>query len=205
MRLIQLFLCTVVLALCIPVDSLYAQTSKKELREILKSLKNEKEIDVSIKFSQAIIHGKSEADFVYIEDISSEEDWTTLWENEYKPGLFHDLLGALNTYMFNVGYRVRFGSFEQSKYQIKLIVSSISENGSVLLSGFIKNRDQEESLYELTIVGNGGTFGSKINLMGDGFKRTGIDLAKQMITVFERGKVSVLKKGRVPDEKWAPF
>ena len=205
MRLIQLFLCTVVLALCIPVDSLHAQTSKKELREILKSLKNEKEIDVSITFSQAIIHGKSEADFVYLEDIGSREDWTTLWENEYKPGLFHDLLGALNTYMFDYGYRVRFGSFEQSQYQIKLIVSSISENGSVLMSGYINKRNQEESLYELTIVGNGGTFGSKINLMGDGFKRAGIDIAKQMITVFERGKVSVLKKGRVPDENWAPY
>ena len=205
MRLIQLFLCTVVLALCIPVDSLYAQNSKKEIKELLKSLKNEKEIDVSITFSQAIIHGKSEADFVYIEDISSEEDWITLWENEYKPGLFRDLLGSFNNYMFDYGYRVRFGSFEQSKYQIKLIVCSISENGSVFMSGFIKNRDQEESLYELTIVGNGGTFGAKINLMGDGFKRAGIDLAKQMITVFERGKVSVLKKGRVPDEKWAPF
>ena len=95
----------------------------QEIREILKSLQNEKEIDVSIKFSQAIIHGKSEADFVYIEDISSEEDWVNLWENEYKPGLFHDFLGSFNNYMFNDGYRVRFGSFEQSKYQIRLIVS----------------------------------------------------------------------------------
>ena len=95
--------------------------------------------------------------------------------------------------MFDYGYKIRFGSFEQSQYQIKLIVSSISENGSVLMSGFIKNSDQEESLYELTIVGNGGTFGSKINLMGDGFKRAGIDIAKQMITIFERGKVGIKK------------
>ena len=205
MKNFAFLLCVTVLALSLPVDSLYAQNSKKEIKELLKSLKNEKEIDVSITFSQAIIHGKSEAHFVYLEDIGSREDWTTLWENEYKPSLFRDLLGSFNNYMFDYGYRVRFGSFEQSKYQIKLIVSSISENGSVLLSGFIKNRDQEESLYELTIVGNGGTFGSKINLMGDGFKRAGIDLAKQMITIFERGKVSVLKKRRVPDDKWATF
>jgi hypothetical protein len=191
------------LIICFSAKSSYAQSNEE--RKLLKSLKNEKEIDVSIIFSQAIIHGKSEADFVYIEDVSSEEDWITLWENEYKPGLFRVFLEAFNTYMFDAGYKIRFGSFEQSQYQIKLIVSSISENGSVLMSGFIKNSDQEESLYELTIVGNGGTFGSKINLMGDGFKRAGIDIAKQMITIFERGKVSVLKKGRVPDEKWAPF
>ena len=205
MRNLHFLLFTIVLALSLPVDSLYAQNSKKEIRELLKSLQNEKEIDVSIKFSQAIIHGKSEADFVYIEDVSSEEDWITLWENEYKPGLFRDLLGSFNNYMFDYGYRVRFGSFEQSKYQIKLIISSISENGSVLMSGFINNRDQEATLCELTIIGNGGTFGTIINLMGDGFKRAGVDIAKQMITIFERGKVSVLKKGRVPDEKWAPF
>jgi hypothetical protein len=205
MKNLHFLLFTIVLALSLPVDSLYAQNSKKEIRELLKSLQKEKEIDVSITFSQAIIHGKSEADFVYIEDVSSEEDWITLWENEYKPSLFRDLLGSFNNYMFDYGYRVRFGSFEQSKYQIKLIISSISENGSVLMSGFIKKRGQEESLYELTIIGNGGTFGTIINLMGDGFKRAGVDIAKQMITIFERGKVSVLKKGRVPDEKWAPF
>ena len=200
------------------VQEIYSESARKrlyekardyypiqEIKELLKSLQNEKEIDVSIKFSQAIIHGKSEADFVYIEDVSSEEDWITLWENEYKPGLFRVFLEAFNTYMFDAGYKIRFGSFEQSQYQIKLIVSSISENGSVLMSGFINNRDQEATLCELTIIGNGGTFGTIINLMGDGFKRAGIDIAKQMITIFERGKVSVLKKGRVPDEKWAPF
>ncbi len=178
------------LIICFSAKSSYAQSNEE--RKLLKSLKNEKEIDVSIIFSQAIIHGKSEADFVYIEDISSEEDWITLWENEYKPSLFRDLLGSFNNYMFDYGYRVRFGSYEQSTYQIKLIVSSISENGSVFISGFIKNRDQKESLYELTVYGRGGTFGSKINLMGDGFKRVGIDLAKQMISVFDRGKVGIL-------------
>ena len=65
------------------------------MRELLKSLKNEKEINVIIDFSQAIIHGKSEVDFVYIEGISSEEDWITLWENEYKPGLFQVFLEAI--------------------------------------------------------------------------------------------------------------
>jgi len=123
MKNLHFLLFTIVLALSLPVDSLYAQNSKKEIREILKSLQIEKEIDVSIQFSQAIIHGKKEADFVYLEDVATEEDWVNLWENEYKPGLFHDFLGSFNNYMFNDGYRVRFGSFEQSKYQIRLIVS----------------------------------------------------------------------------------
>ena len=32
--------------LSLPADSLHAQTSKKEIREILKSLQNEKEIEL---------------------------------------------------------------------------------------------------------------------------------------------------------------
>ena len=192
MKNLTFLLIAILLGISIPIDTLSAQSSKKEMRELLKSLRNEKEIDVSIKMSDAIIHGKSEADFIYIEDISSEEDWATLWENEYKPSLFRDLLGEFNNYMFDYGYKVRFGSFEQSKYRIRLIVSRISENGEVLMSAYIKERGQEESLYKLTITGRGGTFGSKINLMGDGFKRAGIDLAKQMISVFDRGKVGII-------------
>lgn len=192
MKNLMFLLIAILLGISIPIDSLSAQSSKKEMRELLKSLRNEKEIDVSIRMSDAIIHGKSEADFVYIEDISSAEDWATLWENEYKPSLFRDLLGEFNNYMFGYGYKVRFGPFEQANYQIRLIVGSISEKGEVFMSAFIKKRGQEESLYELTIYGRGGTYGSKINLMGDGFKRAGIDLAKQMISVFDRGKVGII-------------
>jgi len=79
---------TIVLALSLPVDSLHAQTSKKEIREILKSLQIEKEIDVSIIFSQAVIHGKSEADFVYIEDISHKYDDIYLIRNERELKIF---------------------------------------------------------------------------------------------------------------------
>ena len=192
MKNFAFLLCVTVLALSLPVDSLHAQTSKKEIKELLKSLKNEKEIDVSITFSQAIIHGKREADFVYLEDIGSREDWTTLWENEYKPGLFHDLLGVFNTYMFDSGYRVKFGNFEQSKYQIKLKITGIAEKGTVYMNALLKERGQEEPLYELTVAGGGGTFGSKINLMGDGFRRAGLDLAKQMILIFKRGRVGMI-------------
>ena len=55
---------TIVLALSLPVDSLHAQTSKKEIRELLKSLQNEKEINVIFDISNAMIEGQSEADFI---------------------------------------------------------------------------------------------------------------------------------------------
>jgi|LFRM01.1.fsa_nt_gb hypothetical protein len=192
---------TIVLGLSIPVDSLHAQTSKKEIREILKSMQNEKEIDVTIDMSRVIIHGYSESDFVYRENLRSDRDWPTLWESEYKPGLIVDFMNALNLKTFDDGNSVIFGSSGKAKYQIRLIVNSIHEKGSVYMKAFINKREQEESLYELTVYGGGGIFGSKVNLMGDGFKRAGWDLARQMNILFKKGKVSKLKQGQVRNNK----
>jgi len=192
---------TIVLGLSIPVDSLHAQTSKKEIREILKSMQNEKEIDVTIDMSRVIIHGYSESDFVYRENLRSDRDWPTLWESKYKPGLIVDFMNALNLKTFDDGNSVIFGSSGKAKYQIRLIVNSIHEKGSVYMKAFIKKRGQEESLYELTVYGGGGIFGSKVNLMGDGFKRAGWDLARQMNILFKKGKVSKLKQGQVRNNK----
>ena len=189
MKNLHLLLFTIVLAFSIPTNSLNAQSSDKEMRELLKSLKYEKEINVIIDFSKAKIHGKSESDFVYIEDISSTEDWTTLWETEYKPGLCHDLLGEFNTNMFDYGYKIRFGSFENAHYQILLRVNSISEKGNTIMNAYIVERGQKNVLCNLFISGTGGTFGSKVNLMGDGFKRAGKELARQMNILFKRGRI----------------
>lgn len=192
---------TIVLGLSIPVDSLHAQTSKKEIREILKSMQNEKEIDVTIDMSRVIIHGYSKSNFVYRENLRSDRDWPTLWESEYKPGLIVDFMNALNLKTFDDGNSVIFGSSGKAKYQIRLIVNSIHEKGSVYMKAFINKREQEESLYELTVYGGGGIFGSKVNLMGDGFKRAGWDLARQMNILFKKGKVSKLKQGQVRNNK----
>lgn len=189
MRFIQLFLCTVVLVFCLPADLLYSQSSDKEMRELLKSLQNEKEIDVTIDMSRVIIHGYSESDFVYRENLRSDRDWPTLWESEYKPGLIVDFMNALNLKTFDDGNSVIFGNSGKAKYQIRLIVNSIHEKGSVYMKAFINKREQEESLYELTVYGGGGIFGSKVNLMGDGFTRAGKELARQMNILFKRGRI----------------
>jgi len=180
---------TIVLALSLPVNSMNAQTSKKELREILKSLQNEKEIDVTIDMSRVIIHGYSESDFVYRENLRSDKDWPTLWETEYKPELNQKFMNALNLQIFDYGHSVRFGNFGKAKYQIRLIVSSISEKGDIILNGYIIDREQQFVLCKLFISGTGGTFGSKVNLMGDGFTRAGKELARQMNILFKRGRI----------------
>jgi len=171
----------------ISVISIGAQT--KEERELLKSLKNEKEIDVILDISRAKIHGYSESDFVYRENLRSDRDWPTLWESEYKPGLIVDFMNALNLQIFDYDHSVKFGNYENAKYQIVLIVSSISEKGDVIMNGYILKHGQKDLLCKLFVSGTGGTFGSKVNLMGDGFKRAGKELARQMNILFKRGRI----------------
>jgi len=189
MKILHFLLFTIVLAFSIPANSLNAQTSDKEMRELLKSLQNENEIDVTLSMSKVIIHGYSESDFVYRENLLSEEDWATLWETEYKPELNQKFMNALNLQIFDYGHSVRFGNFGKAKYQIRLIVSSISEKGDIILNGYIIDREQQFVLCKLFISGTGGTFGSKVNLMGDGFKRAGKELARQMNILFKRGRI----------------
>ena len=84
MRKTLFLLCASLLTIVTPIESVLAQTKKvdkqerKARRELLMSLRNEKEIDVVFDMSKAEIHGKSEADFVYIEDVSSTDDWAAL-------------------------------------------------------------------------------------------------------------------------------
>ena len=196
MRKTLFLLCASLLTICTSVEFLFAQTEKldkqerKERRELLMSLQNEKEINVIIDISQAVIHGMSEADFVYRENLTSDEDWATLWENEYKPDLFLDLLKVANLYIFDNGYKVRLGDYENSKYQIRLVVTSIAANGTTNIDVYIENTEQQNVLCKFYIVGTGGMIGPKVNLMGDGFKRAGKELAKQTIKLFKTGRAT---------------
>ncbi len=185
---------TIVLALSLPTDLLYSQTSDKEMKGLLKSLKNEKKINYIFDMSQAKIHGKSEAEFVYLEDLNSLYDWTSLWEVEYKPNLIHDFLVAFTSQMTYRGNKVKFGDYADAKYQIRIVVKLIAPKGSTKMQVFFEDAVKQSVLFQLDIVGIGGVFGSKVNLMGDGFKEAGKDLAKQLDYVFRKGKVGEFNK-----------
>jgi len=165
------------------VNCSYAQT--KEERDFLKSLQNEKEINFILDMSRASIHGYSESDFVYREDLQSDKDWATLWETEYKPDLLNKFLGSLNLLLFDFGYTVKFGDFENTKYQLRLIVSEIYEKGDTFIDISIEDREKLELIFLFKIDGRGGTFGSKVNLMGDGFTRAGRVAARKFHNFFK--------------------
>ncbi|MDD3946131.1 MAG: hypothetical protein PHS38_15685 [Bacteroidales bacterium] len=165
------------------VNCSYAQT--KEEREFLKSLQNEKEINVILDMSRASIHGYSESDFVYREDLQSDKDWATLWETEYKPDLLNKFLGSFNLMLFDFGYTVKFGDFKNSKYQLRIQVIKVLSGGSTAVELSIEDREQLELIYLFKIDGLGGKYGSKVNLMGDGFTRAGRVAARKFHKFFK--------------------
>ena len=179
---------TIVLGLSIPVDSLHAQTSKKEIRELLKSLQNEKEINVIFDISNAMIEGQSEADFIDREVILYGDGWIELWENEYKPSIYDEFLSEFISLMYEFGYNVRFGNFENAKYQIRLDVNNIKVSGHATINANIEERKTERVLYDFTVKGRGGQYGTKVNLIGDGFRRAGKKMAIRMNKIFICGK-----------------
>lgn len=188
MRKSLFLLFTVMFAIIAPTESLYAQTSKKETKEILKSLQNEKEINVRIDMTNAIIQGQSEADFIYREVSLYGDDWIELWENEYKPGIYDEFLGAFMSLMYDLGYNVRFGNYENTKYQIRLNVIKISGSGQTTMLANIEDCKSGRILYSFTLKGRGGQYGTKVNLISDGFRRAGKEMAIRMNKIFICGK-----------------
>jgi len=195
-----LYVAAITFIISISADFSFAQTQnidkqeQKARRELLMSLQNEKQINVIIYFSQANIHGKTEADFVYLEDLNSLYDWTNLWEFEYKPNLIHDFMVAFTSQMLYNGYKVKFRNLIETKYQIRIVLEFISLEGNTKMQVFIEDTDQRSVLLEFNIFGQGDFWGSKIDMMGDGFKKAGKDLAEHMSYIFKKGKVKTFNE-----------
>ncbi len=83
---------------------------------------------------------------------------------------------------FNQSNAVQFilGNFPKSKYTLKVNVVHVSVKGTI--TSFAEVLDSEGTILATLpeMKGDGGTFGSKMNLIGDGCKSTGKLLAKNI-------------------------
>lgn len=133
----------------------------------LLDVNSSKTVNLIVDFSKASIHNLNENEFS-----SYEPDYTRL-----KP----EVIGKLAE-EFNESGKVNFmiGNFPKSSYSIKVTIVSVSTKGNVV--SYAEILDQENNLIAKVsdLRGSGGTFGSKMNLMGDGCKSTGKVLAKEL-------------------------
>lgn len=122
------------------------------------SLKTERCANFSMEFIS--LHGMSENDFG-----DYERDWF-----KDKPSVVAMFLEFANR---ELGNTLRLGYCPDAKYTVKAIVNSISAKGNFLCDLVVVDTLETEIAKIVDIKEDGGTFGSKLNLIKDGAKHTG--------------------------------
>lgn len=129
---------------------------------------------VSIDFSEASIHGMSEEEFqVY------EKDWI-----KDLPLIKRKFIGALSN---KLNGAILVGTSVKSDYSINVIVYSISTKGNYVCDVIINVGENEVAKIQ-GIKADGGTFGSKLNLIKDGAEHTGEQLGKYLVKELRKAK-----------------
>ncbi|MBO4752234.1 MAG: hypothetical protein J5526_05750 [Bacteroidales bacterium] len=126
----------------------------------LECLKNEHNINVTIDYSEAIIHQMSEKAFA-----EYEKDW-----NVDKKEILIKLLESATDKSKGL---ITFGINIPTKLSMTVIVHSIQTDGTWSSSAVITNDKKEIQCRIDGVVGKGGRIGSMLNLIKDGSKSTG--------------------------------
>lgn len=124
-------------------------------------------VDLAVDFSNASIHNMDENTFA-------------IYEPDYAVGKLEVIAKLAEE--FNDEKKVGFilGKYPKAKYTVKVNVVSVNKNGDMLSNAEILDFEGNVIATISDIKGDGGTFGSNMNLMGDGCKSTGEALAKRM-------------------------
>lgn len=123
----------------------------------------DKRVNLIVDFSEGTIMGMDETAFAEL-----EQDWEK------------DKADVLGRIVSNASSKCKnkmvLGKLSKADYSIRIIVRSVSNNGSFLCDGeVLDNAGLVLSRFN-GVKGRGGKFGSKLNLIKDGAERTGNDL-----------------------------
>lgn len=138
-------------------------------------LKNESKISMRLNYSEANIAGFTEATI-----LSLEEDW-----NKDQPVLFAKLTDEYNDKMKK---KLPAGMFSDANYVIEVRPTDIRKNGTITFYFVILSNGGEEMYRSGNLKGKGGTFGSLLNLIGDGMRSTGEEIAKVVAKELKKNK-----------------
>lgn len=130
-------------------------------------LKGQNYVDFNVDFSQAGILGMSEKEIAV-----QEKDW---WKDRHiYVGRFLESLNAkLNRKALYVG------KHENASYNMTLVARQVEKNGNILSEIiFTSKTNPDECLCKIIMNASGGTFGTFLNLLGDGMENTGKALGK---------------------------
>lgn len=135
--------------------------------QTLLDVNSSRTVNLIVDFSKASIHNMNEEEF-----------------STYEPNYIRlkpEVIGKLAE-EFNDSEKVKFmiGNFPNASYAIKVTILSVSTKGNITSSADVVDKNGKTIASVPEMYGDGGTFGSKMNLMGDGCKSTGKVLAKKL-------------------------
>ena len=170
----------VFLSIFIPITVRRKRKSKEQIIQespIIKygsmsMIKDIKELDMHIDFSQGIIKGLIEEDFLRGQCLISKigEGWREHWKTK----CYNQFLGKFcmksNSITRVIG--LRLGDFPGAQYTAIFQVQEINDDGSTSGSMIIKDNNKEIVIIN-RLFGQGGKFGSFENLISDAMDRLG--------------------------------
>lgn len=160
----KLMLC----ALCGVSSMMSAQTVTGSFKELASFGK----ANIEINFSDASIHSMTEEDFA-----EYEQDWS-----KDKPGVIADFIDGVTDKLKGglvVGTRLK------TPFLLKVLVQNITTKGDYTCDVVVLNDEKEVAAIK-TVKADGGTFGSKLNLIKDGAEHTGEKLGKLLSREIKR-------------------
>lgn len=161
----------IVLALIGLVLVSLSASAKVEMTGSLKDLKGESYVQLLVEYQ--VIHGFTEEGFA-----EYEKDWY-----KDKPQVISYIIDAANE---KLGDMVNFSYNLDCKYVAVLTITKVKSKGDCF--GNLKFMDKEGNVIaEITgLEGEGGNFGSKLNLIKDGAKEIGKSIGKNTKKLLKR-------------------
>ena len=137
----------------------------QKISSSLDGLSTQKFLNVAVDFSEASIHGMCEEDFAELE---------TDWEKD-KPSIIAKIISNMSEKLEG---RFVFGLKKPESYTLKIHVNTISIKGNFNFDVIVLKADGQEEAKIENLNAKGGTFGSALNLIGDGAEQSGKVIAK---------------------------
>ena len=130
-------------------------------------LKNEARVDMKLNYSEAVIAGYEESNI-----LTFEKDW-----EKDQAVLFAKMVGPYND---KLGETLPAGNFTNANYTIEVRPTVIQKNGNIVGYFVVVNAEGTELYRSQKFSAKGGTFGTFLNLVGDGMKSTGKVIANMV-------------------------
>lgn len=131
----------------------------------LDALKGESRMNVELDYSNAVLKGMSFKDYV-----AQEENWDK-GVKEIKAKFVEEFNKS------NKG-KITAGSFDNTKYTLRIDAIKVEKRGTTTADAYIVDAEGKTVAKITKIEGEGGKWGTHLNLMGDGATNMGAILGK---------------------------